>query len=250
MKTNPNNYEKFAEKRSTVIKAGLMKSHRFVEKPMMQNLLEGHNLTGKKLLLIGCGTGEEIDLIMKFGDCEITGIDISEQSIRLAKEQYPDRELKVMDMHNLTFETDTFDFVYSSLTLHYSDLIPEILAGIMRVLKQEGKFVFSVGHPIRWGAEIREDLTGSGVISFDKKSGEIQGNYSSHIKVTHNFPDNEVLEFWSAPPSYYFKCLIASGFTVEQFVESRAIEETKEVDENYYKVFREMPQFVGFLAKK
>ena len=113
-----NDYDKFAKERQEQLKKGEKRPHRFIEKPMMRELLP--NLTGKKVLMLGCGTGEESLMLNEFGATDIVGIDLSEESIRLAKESYPNCEFLVGDMHKLPFENDSFDFVYSSLAIHYS----------------------------------------------------------------------------------------------------------------------------------
>ncbi len=81
-----NEYDKIASIRQKELLNGEMKPHRFVEKPMMRSLLP--NLNGKKVLLIGCGTGEESSFLEKSGAKEIIGIDISEKSVELANKTY------------------------------------------------------------------------------------------------------------------------------------------------------------------
>ena len=44
--------------------------------------------------------------------------------------------------------------------------------------------------------------------------------------------------------------LINNSFVVENFKESRCIDECRKVDEAYYNRFHELPQFMAFLAKK
>jgi len=114
-----NDYDKFAKERQEQLKKGEKRPHRFIEKPMMRELLP--DLTGKKVLMLGCGTGEENALLGEFGATDIVGIDLSEESIRLAKESYPNCQFIVGDMHKLPFENNFFDFVYISLAVHYSE---------------------------------------------------------------------------------------------------------------------------------
>ena len=59
-----------------------------------------------------------------------------------------------------------------------------------------------------------------------------------------------MLEEFIAPPSYYFEILKHNNFVVEDFKESRCIDECKEIDEAYYNRFHEIPQFIGFLVNK
>ena len=121
MESKVNDYDKFAEKRQQDLINGMKPSHRFVEKPMMKAMIP--NLKGKKILMLGCGTGEESKLLETFGASlnQLTGIDLSSKSIEIAKRSYPDIEFVVGDMNELPFENESFDFVYSSLVIHYSE---------------------------------------------------------------------------------------------------------------------------------
>ena len=73
-----NDYDKFAKMRQNEILTGEKKSHYYVEKPMMKSMLP--DLTDKRVLMLGCGTGEESIFLKEYGAKEIIGIDISEES--------------------------------------------------------------------------------------------------------------------------------------------------------------------------
>lgn len=105
--------------------------------------------------MLGCGTGEESELLETFGvdKKHLMGIDLSKKSIEIAKKTYPDIEFVVGDMNELPFESNSFDFVYSSLTVHYSATPEQTYKEVYRVLKPNGLFLFSIGHPLRWASE-------------------------------------------------------------------------------------------------
>jgi ubiquinone/menaquinone biosynthesis C-methylase UbiE len=153
-----NDYDTYAAKRHESLLKGSKNAHKFVEKPAMKALLP--DLSDKKILLLGCGTGEEVTLLEQFGATSMTGIDLSEGSIKVAAESYPQCDFRVMDMHNLDFEDNSFDFIYSSLVVHYSAKPQSVYKEIMRVLKPGGTFQFSVGHPMRWASE-RIEINGA-----------------------------------------------------------------------------------------
>ena len=246
-----NDYDKFAEKRHYEVTNGMKKSLRFVEKPMMLSMLP--NIEGKRVLLLGCGTAEESEMLSKYNPKKITGIDISEKSIAIAKESYPNCNFYVGDMLNLPFKENEFDFIFSSLAITHVEDKDKVFKELYRVLDDNGQVLFSVGHPMRFATEkINYNGNNFHIIGFESGSDgkQVLGKYMSHTKQVNYFKDNEVLEEFIAPPSYYFEILKHNNFVVEDFKESRCIDECKEIDEAYYNRFHEIPQFMGFLAKK
>jgi ubiquinone/menaquinone biosynthesis C-methylase UbiE len=249
--TQANDYDNWAAIRQKELKAGEKLPHRFVEKPAMKRLLP--ELKDKKVLLLGCGTGEESLLLAEHGAVDMVGVDLSKESIRLAQESYPKITFVVGDMHSLDFEDESFDFVYSSLTIHYSDQPENVYKELFRILKPEGVLQFSVGHPVRWASE-RIALEGviTKVLGYSENAEKprLYGTYSTFKQYDETFPSGEVLRFWIAPPSTHFSLLRKAGFVVDQFVETRAIEECKAVDAYYYERNHEFPQFAVFVARK
>jgi ubiquinone/menaquinone biosynthesis C-methylase UbiE len=246
-----NNYDRYAAARQTALKTGQSLPHRFVEKPAMRQLIP--DLHNKRILMLGCGTGEESVLLESFGGADMTGIDTSAESVRLANDTYPNHQFMVGDMHQLPFDGASFDFVYSSLTVHYSATPLAVYEEIMRVLKPGGSFQFSISHPMRWASE-RTTLEGRSVKLLGYSEGDemprLYGDYSSFKEYSETFPSGEVLKFWVGPPSFHFGLLRRAGFRVNEFIETKAIEEAKTVNEAYYTRFSHFPQFTVFSADK
>jgi len=246
-----NDYDKFAKERQELLKRGEKRPHRFIEKPMMKNLLR--DLSGKKVLMLGCGTGEESIMLNDFGATDIVGIDLSEESIRLARESYPNCEFIVGDMHKLPFDDESFDFVYSSLAIHYSGTPDDVYREIYRVLKDSGELLFSVGHPLRWACEERKiDGEDCRVIAHGiRNESDVEiGSYNSFKNHEHHFGNGEILSFYVGSPSFHLKKLKKAGFLIEDFSEGICVDEAKDLDYNYWKKYHEIPQFMAFLVKK
>jgi ubiquinone/menaquinone biosynthesis C-methylase UbiE len=246
-----NDYDTYAAQRQAELKKGEKLPHKFVEKPAMRKLLP--NLDGKKVLMLGCGTGEESVLLEEYGAESMQGIDLSSESIRLASESYPKHIFTVSDMHKLDFADNSFDFVYSSLTVHYSSNPLEVYKEVLRVLKPGGSFQYSIGHPMRWASErVVIDKIPHKLMGYTEgdSNTKLIGNYSDFREYDETFPSGEVLRFWIGPPSLHFGLLRDAGFVVTDFVETKAISECREVDENYFQRFSHFPQFVVFAAQK
>ena len=250
-------YDKYAEKRQQDLINGMKPAHRFVEKPMMKKMLP--NLYNKKILMLGCGTGEESVLLESFGALKenLVGIDLSIKSIELAKKAYPNIEFVVGNMNELPFENESFDFVYSSLAIHYSETPENVYKEVYRILKKEGLFLFSLAHPLRWASEekqIDDEIFRIIGCSKNDNGNKVYGQYNTFKKYIHSYfawqNDDEVLSFYVGSPSMHFKLLRQANFEVLDFTESKCVDEAKSIDMNYYIKNSEIPQFMAFLTKK
>lgn len=107
----------------------------------------------QKVLDIGCGTGEHLDVLRKNG-YDVLGVDSSQDMIKVAKERFPHLRIIQDDMLQLTV-TGTFDAVISLFgTLNYllDDLtMKKALRGVYHRLKKGGKFILEVWNaaPVR-----------------------------------------------------------------------------------------------------
>lgn len=79
-------------------------------------------LKNKKVLEIGCGMGQKTCNILKHTN-NITAIDISEENIKAAKENYKDTDINfmVMNASNLAFEDKSFDTIITTDSFHEID---------------------------------------------------------------------------------------------------------------------------------
>jgi SAM-dependent methyltransferase len=209
----------------------------------------------KTVLCIGCGTGEECGYISKLGG-SVKGIDTSSRSIDIARHKYSDPSFTVMDMNKMTFKDDTFDIVYSSLTLHYSEHLDKTLGQIFRVLRPGGTLLFSVLHPIKWSAEIRRDMDDErkktfllGYDSFATPSN-IYGDYLSIRPIVQKPEGYPKIKYWNRPISDYLHTIRDAGFTLIDFIEPLPIEELKFIDIDYWNTQSKIPQFMVFVLQK
>ncbi|MBI2798338.1 class I SAM-dependent methyltransferase [Candidatus Saccharibacteria bacterium] len=248
-----NQYDHFAADKQQRLIKGQSLPHSYVEKPAMRKMLP--DLLGQKVLMLGCGTGEESRLLEEKGAAELVGIDKSTVSIELAKKTYPGHTFRSGDINDLVFDNESFDFVYSSLAINYTGKPKNVYKEAYRVLKKGGKFQFSVPHPVRWASE-RIIIEGkpARILGFEEVKGEsrVFGNYNDYLEYSHELTisDEDPIRFWVGSPSMHFRLLKETGFKIEDFVETKAIEETKTVDPNYYARFSKLPQFTLFLATK
>jgi ubiquinone/menaquinone biosynthesis C-methylase UbiE len=98
----------------------------------------GDIIAGKKVLEIGCGTGEFTKRIAQTG-ADITAIDISPDLLEIARKTIPNVTVgfRVQNVEKLDFEDGSFDVVIGSSILHHLNLNPA-LKEVYRVLKRGG----------------------------------------------------------------------------------------------------------------
>ena len=106
----------------------------------------------KELLDFGCGIGGSIPFFRQlFPTARLTGGDISEKSLAIARQRFPDAARYVaFDGAELPFETGAFDVVFTACVFHH---IPEsqhvsLFAEIRRVMSTDGAFYVFEHNPL------------------------------------------------------------------------------------------------------
>jgi ubiquinone/menaquinone biosynthesis C-methylase UbiE len=97
-----------------------------------------------RVLDIGCGSGWATRLLADYAfNSRVTGIDISDEMIRVAREassSYPNVDFEVASAEQLPFADDEFTRAFSMESLYYYRNIPKALSEIHRVMKVGGLF--------------------------------------------------------------------------------------------------------------
>lgn len=99
-----------------------------------------------RILDLGCGQGSELTSWGVTAADEITGLDIDDARLALARARFPSRRFLRGAAEDLPFEDERFDRVISSVALPYMD-IPRALAQIYRTLMPGGTASFSLHLP-------------------------------------------------------------------------------------------------------
>lgn len=111
--------------------------------------------SGDNVLEVGCGTGiltrELIPLVSEPG--RVTGLDLSDSMLAVARQQCPDVAFQQGDVCELPFEDASFDIVMGQFMLMFVPEPEKGLTEIKRVLRPGGRVVLSVwqgldGNPV------------------------------------------------------------------------------------------------------
>lgn len=227
--------------------------HIFLEKPAIYSKLPP--LKDKSALCVGCGSGEEVEFLGSLGAKKVVGIDISKALIEIAKKTYLNFDFKVMDVEKLNFPDDSFDFVFSSLTMHYLRSWSIALKSIYKIMKKNGIFLFSFTHPFFSATQKSEDdKIKSRIFGYKdyKKDNacEVYGDYLNLRKVEINIGQDIVVTNYHRPLTIIIKEIISSGFEILDIIEPKALSQSKKDFSKFWEIHQKIPEFMIFELKK
>ena len=174
----------------------------------ISNLLENLQVKADaKILDLACGKGRHAFFIAQRG-FQVTGLDLSSESIQWAKENYalPNLNFDVHDMRNV-YQEDTFDYVFNFFTsFGYFTSDEEnnrVIGAMKKALKNEGKLVIDFMNVEKVIAHLKETET----ISLDGITFHISRTYTDgFIFKTIKFHDQgEDFEFFERVQALQFE---------------------------------------------
>jgi ubiquinone/menaquinone biosynthesis C-methylase UbiE len=196
------------------------------------------NVNGKQLLDLSCGEGHNTRILAKKG-ARVIGVDFSHEMIRLARQKEKEDRLGikyyVSDPADLKeFENERFDIVTCFMALMDIERYEDALSEVARILKKNGKFVFSITHPC---FEYGDMVNGEPIAEWKYKEGKENAakKKPSHLEIRRYFGIFRCKVSWDmkrlAKPfqttsfhrtlTDYFQALHKSGFVVTKVVEPR-----------------------------
>lgn len=223
----------------------------FTGRPVVFNLCG--DVSGLRILDIGCGEGYCARILKAMGAASIEGIDISPEMIALARSQTEDDSLQfqVGDVQSLSFENDQFDlvvgvFVYNYLTVEEMERSHR---EVFRVLKPGGRFLFSVPHPAF--PQIKSDLTRPFYFDFGGKgyfsSRDIRNHGVIFCRDGKELPVQMIHKLFED----YFSSLAAAGFTTLPSVTEMGVKpEHMELDAEFFSPVNDIPLHMAISLKK
>ncbi|HVC36564.1 MAG TPA: class I SAM-dependent methyltransferase [Candidatus Dormibacteraeota bacterium] len=231
--------------------------HSYYEKPAIRAELP--SLNGLEVISIGCGSGVDARWLSDNGAKKVVGIDISSGLLDIAKKNHPDIEFHEMDMEQLAFPDESFDLAYSSLAIHYVDDWTVPLKEAYRILRPDGLYVFSCGHPIDSAVEfevkdgVKYALLGRKV-NQETRERTVYGDYlaakSNGVKPVRGIVADVELTVYHRTFSKMVEQILASGFGIEKVVEPQPTDGMKAVDPAIYEQLTRIPTFMIWVLRK
>lgn len=181
------------------------------------------DVTDKKVLDIGCGSGHSLQYMGIKGAKELWGLDLTTKQIETAKKLLRDQQVKVSLFEspmeeNPGLPSNYFDIVYSIYALGWTVDLQRTLTNVYSYLKLGGVFIFSWEHPIH------DRLAYEKSSFIFKKSYNIEG--PEYNEAWHN-----TAIIYHRKLSTYINTLIQSGFTIEKVIDDVLLPEENRSDD-------------------
>jgi SAM-dependent methyltransferase len=116
-------------------------------------LVDFNGWRGRSVLEVGCGAGVDLARFAK-GGAEVTGVDLTESAIALARENFAQQQLQgrfeVADGERLPFADHQFDLVFAHGVVQYTANPKRLVEECHRVLKPGGEAIFQVYNRVSW----------------------------------------------------------------------------------------------------
>ena len=223
----------------------------------MQALLP--DLKDKKVLVLGSGSGEECFDFVAMGASLVIGVDASSELIKIAEDQ---AEFRGLDLNKIEFycqriedldlKYNEFDFVYSSLTMHYVESWIESLSTIKKLMKSNSRMLFSAHHPVKWGSETNrgkdENIFTLGYRKSKLRDMDytIYGDYLTPRPIADLlFGKIEIIHYHKSI-SQMFQEIQKAGMEIKQIIEPLPTKESRKEKLDFYEVYSRIPLFIIF----
>ncbi len=205
-----------------VAKAGI---NEVLEQPAIRSLFPS-DVTGMRVLDMGCGAGETCRYMVQNGAASVTGFDVSERMLEKAR-SLGDTGITYIHMsaEDSAFDPESFDLVTSSFLVHYVEDIGALFRKIHSWLAPGGKYIFSTEHPVATSSQGRFESGWLKDEDGEKVAWKVAGYQAEGERISRWFIDG-VLRYHRTMATL-INTLIDSGFQIRRILEPHAAEEAE-----------------------
>lgn len=210
------------------------------------------SLKGKRVLVLGCGSGPDVWWLAKNG-AEVAGIDLSKEQLTLAKERMKKAGLAAefvqKDLDKISandFLKEGFDIVISNYALQYVKDLTRLFKVVSHILKPKGKFIFSHDHPVLY-ATYKSRQKNEREKNFKDFDYLNERTIYGHFRVGKK---NVAVYSYHRSISTILNSLVNSGFMVEKMLEPRPDIHSTDYYNESFNFAKRLPFTIIFAASK
>ena len=213
-----------------------------MEKPVVLELIG--EFTNQRILDLGCGDAKFGQEALAKGCQTYLGIEGSVNMVSSAQQILAGTNGKVVqaDIENWDYPVQAFDLVVSRLVLHYIKDIDAIFRQVYQTLMDDGRFVFSIEHPVITSCD--RVWQGNG-----KRQEWLVDNYFDTGQRITSWMGGEVIKYHRTVENY-FVSLQHAGFFVENLREAEPQHKWFENDDETYQRRKRIPLFLIMTGQK
>lgn len=196
-----------------------------IEKPIIFELIG--DIQHKHILDLGCGDAQFGVELLELGAATYTGIEGSKLMIQAAQENLVASNGTVIHetMETYDFPENTMDLITSRFALHYIVNLNTLFENVYKALSAEGKFVFSVQHPLITSSFISKQTS-------EKRENWIVDDYFLEGERSESWLNQVVTKFHRTTETY-FKMLREAGFIIDDLREGKPAREHFSSEEEF-----------------
>ncbi|MDB5194414.1 MAG: Methyltransferase type 11 [Parcubacteria group bacterium] len=113
------------------------------------------DVSGKRILDVGCAGGYFGEEVKKKGDCEFIGIDISEKSVAEAKTKIDGAFVVDIQSEKTNFPNDHFDAIIFSEVIEHLLFPEKALEELKRIMKKDGVLIITTPNLLVFSNRVR-----------------------------------------------------------------------------------------------
>ncbi|HEX3731578.1 MAG TPA: class I SAM-dependent methyltransferase [Mycobacteriales bacterium] len=213
-------------------------SNEFIDVPTLLSVLDT-DLKDQRVLDAGCGSGIIAQLLAGKG-AKVNAVDASKRMIEIAQTETPaglDITYATGNVAQLSFPDATFDLIVCNYVLENVGDIETVFHEFRRVLKDSGKCIFSVSHPLRACAEKMER---------DGEEVWVLRDYFNRSMRQSDFGGGMVVPKYRRPLEDYAQTVSSAGFFIDRLIEPQPVPDGKAMHPEAYEKAMRLPQLLSF----
>ncbi|MFD2923257.1 class I SAM-dependent DNA methyltransferase [Halobacillus naozhouensis] len=167
----------------------------------------------KKILDLGCGDARFGVELLKKGCSSYEGVEGSRNMAEQAAESLNGLKGRVFHsyLEEWNYPSAHYDLIVSRMSFHYIEKLEPIFEQIHQALRDNGRFIFSVQHPVLTSSQ-------ASAVQSPRRTNWIVDDYFDGGKRVEPWIEEQVVKYHRTLEDY-FKVIKASGFTIEDISE-------------------------------